>query len=55
VVGPEGGFTDDEVSLAIIKGFSLMNLGNLIMRAETAAIAGIVVIHTKFKNWLVNG
>ncbi|MEX2140035.1 MAG: 16S rRNA (uracil(1498)-N(3))-methyltransferase [Pirellulales bacterium] len=38
-VGPEGGFTDDEVRAAIDAGFSQLDLGPRILRVETAAIA----------------
>ncbi|OHB79255.1 MAG: hypothetical protein A2V98_06345 [Planctomycetes bacterium RBG_16_64_12] len=37
-VGPEGGFTPDEVSLAATAGWHLVNLGPRILRTETAAI-----------------
>lgn len=38
-VGPEGGFTDEEVSLAISAGWKCVSLGNRILRIETAAVA----------------
>jgi 16S rRNA (uracil1498-N3)-methyltransferase len=37
-VGPEGGFTDDEISLAIEHRWRPVNLGPRILRIETAAI-----------------
>lgn len=45
-VGPEGGFTDQEVQLAIDHGFDPIHLGNRIYRVETAAvvIASIVSV-----------
>ncbi len=52
LVGPEGGFTVDELDMAISYGFKSLTLGNLTMRAETAAIAGVVALYTKFTNWL---
>ena len=44
-VGPEGGFTDDEVSQAIDAGWQVIDLGPRTLRVETAAIllAGMVV------------
>ncbi len=36
--GPEGGFTDEEVAAASSRGFTLVSLGNRILRAETAPI-----------------
>ena len=38
-VGPEGGFTDDEIALARAADWRLMDLGPRILRVETAAIA----------------
>ena len=37
-VGPEGGFSEDEVALATERGFMIISLGNHILRMETAAI-----------------
>lgn len=37
-VGPEGGFTDEEVSRAVAVGWQLVNLGPRILRVETAAV-----------------
>jgi len=37
-VGPEGGFTDEEVSLATAAGWQPIDLGPRILRIETAAI-----------------
>jgi 16S rRNA (uracil1498-N3)-methyltransferase len=38
-VGPEGGFTDEEVAAALSSGWQTLNLGPRILRVETAAIA----------------
>ncbi len=38
-VGPEGGFTDEEIALAKAAGWRLLDLGPRILRVETAAIA----------------
>ena len=43
-VGPEGGFTDEEVSVAISYGIIPVSLGPRILRAETAAIAGATLV-----------
>lgn len=37
-VGPEGGFTENEIALAIESGYTASSLGNLILRGETAAV-----------------
>jgi 16S rRNA (uracil1498-N3)-methyltransferase len=38
-IGPEGGFTEDEVELARQNGWQLVGLGERILRLETAALA----------------
>ncbi len=38
IIGPEGGFTEDEKNMLINKGAKSISLGNRILRAETAAI-----------------
>ena len=38
-VGPEGGFTDEEVALATAAGWQQVDLGPRILRVETAALA----------------
>jgi 16S rRNA (uracil1498-N3)-methyltransferase len=44
-IGPEGGFTPDEIALAIKAGFQAVSLGKRILRTETAGIAAISTIH----------
>ena len=41
--GPEGGFSEKEVSTAAEKGFAIARMGKRILRAETAAIAAVSV------------
>ena len=43
-VGPEGGFTDDEIQLAIDSGWRTVGLGPRILRIETAAFALLAAI-----------
>ena len=38
VVGPEGGFTEEETQMAIDNGATIVTLGRRILRAETASI-----------------
>ena len=38
MVGPEGGFSEDEVTLAEESGLTVTGLGNRILRCETAPI-----------------
>lgn len=40
IIGPEGGLTPEEVRLAWDAGFEAVSLGPLVLRAETAAVAG---------------
>lgn len=40
LIGPEGGFSDEEYQLAIEKDFQPISLGDTILRAETAAVVG---------------
>jgi 16S rRNA (uracil1498-N3)-methyltransferase len=51
LVGPEGGWTDEERSEFAQAGWTPVSLGPSILRAETAGIAGIAVINAA---WLQN-
>jgi 16S rRNA (uracil1498-N3)-methyltransferase len=42
-IGPEGGWTADELSAFAAAGWTSASLGNTILRAETAAIAALAV------------
>jgi 16S rRNA (uracil1498-N3)-methyltransferase len=44
VIGPEGGFSKEEVIAAQEKGFLVASLGKRILRAETAAISAVALI-----------
>lgn len=44
LIGPEGGFSSDEVVLAEKFGFEQISLGTNILRMETACIAGCAII-----------
>ena len=41
VIGPEGGFSENELSLVEQSDFEIKSLGNNILRAETAAICAV--------------
>ena len=46
-VGPEGGFTDDEVGVARSAGWRLVSLGPRVLRVETAALALATLLAVK--------
>jgi RsmE family RNA methyltransferase len=46
-VGPEGGWTDDEVSLLESRGFRRYSLGRRILKTETATIALLSKLNTE--------
>jgi 16S rRNA (uracil1498-N3)-methyltransferase len=48
VVGPEGGFTKEEINTAKEKGFFAASLGKRILRAETAAISTVALVQFLF-------
>lgn len=44
LLGPEGGFTHEEVAEARARGWQTVGLGERILRAETAAIAAVAIV-----------
>lgn len=46
-VGPEGGFTDAEIAILRDTGAHVVQLGDLVFRAETAAITGTALLRLK--------
>ncbi|CUT01109.1 RsmE family RNA methyltransferase, partial [Candidatus Kryptobacter tengchongensis] len=42
--GPEGGFTSEEIKLAVNSGFDVISLGERRLRSETASIIGVGVL-----------
>ena len=44
LIGPEGGFTDEEICSANSKSFQSVSFGSSIMRTETAAIHACSII-----------
>ena len=43
-IGPEGGFTEPEVALAVERGWQAVGLGATLLRIETAGLAGSAAI-----------
>jgi 16S rRNA (uracil1498-N3)-methyltransferase len=48
LVGPEGGFSDDEVERATSSGFLPVSLGPRLLRTETAAIVAAALVQSRF-------
>lgn len=44
VIGPEGGFTDDEMAQAVAHGLAPVHLGPRVLRADTAVIAALAIV-----------
>ena len=44
-IGPEGGWTDNELELAAKGGFQQVSLGRLILRTETAVVAALASLN----------
>jgi 16S rRNA (uracil1498-N3)-methyltransferase len=43
-IGPEGGWTDDELAAARASGFAEVSLGQNILRTETAVVAALAIL-----------
>ncbi len=46
VIGPEGGFSDNEITAATSGSFTAIALGPRILRTETAVVAGLSALQT---------
>ncbi len=55
LTGPEGGFTDQERSIAKAAGFTPVRLGSRILRTETAAIAALAAVQMLWGDFGVGG
>jgi 16S rRNA (uracil1498-N3)-methyltransferase len=44
-IGPEGGFSEEEVALAVQNGFTMISLGNSRLRVETAGVVACSVVN----------
>ncbi|HEY2678482.1 MAG TPA: 16S rRNA (uracil(1498)-N(3))-methyltransferase [Steroidobacteraceae bacterium] len=47
-IGPEGGFAPDELEAFRLSTFSRLTLGPRILRTETAAIAAVIMLQSRF-------
>lgn len=48
LTGPEGGFSNEEVTRASMAGWQRLRLGPRILRAETAPIVGLAVLQARY-------
>jgi 16S rRNA (uracil1498-N3)-methyltransferase len=51
LIGPEGGWTDEERAQFTAAGWAPVSLGPLVLRAETAALAALAIVNSA---WLLN-
>lgn len=52
LIGPEGGFEDEERALLLAKPFVLpISLGPRVMRADTAAVAALTLVNATLGDW----
>ena len=49
-VGPEGGWTQEEIHLAHANGFRRVTLGEKVLRSETATLTALIILKSKFKH-----
>jgi len=47
IIGPEGGWAEEEVLLALSHGFHPVSLGAHILRAETAAVTAVSIVQSR--------
>jgi len=50
-IGPEGGFSDQEIESAQKSGVKLVSMGKRILRTETAPIAALAVLQARFGDY----
>jgi 16S rRNA (uracil1498-N3)-methyltransferase len=53
-IGPEGGFSPEELDAFQLSAFARLGLGPRVLRTETAAIAAIVMLQTRFGDMCAN-
>lgn len=55
LIGPEGGFSDDERAfLEINPNVTKLGLGPRILRADTAAVAALAIVQAHLGDWYIN-
>ena len=48
LIGPEGGFSDQETEDSVAAGFRPVSLGPRVLRSETAAAAALAVLQSRW-------
>lgn len=48
LIGPEGGFSENEVKMAASRGFTPVRLGARVLRTETAALAALAAMQARW-------
>lgn len=51
LAGPEGGFDDNEIAQAMVRGYKPARLGPRVLRTETAGIAAITAVQVTAGDW----
>lgn len=49
IIGPEDGFTEDEIKLSVKNNCKLVSLGDIKLRTEAAGMAGICILNGAWK------
>ncbi|NVM22048.1 MAG: 16S rRNA (uracil(1498)-N(3))-methyltransferase [Desulfobacterales bacterium] len=52
LIGPEGGFTDEEVKFALDSGFAAICLGPRVLKSDTASVAAGAILQYVFGDWV---
>ena len=52
VIGPEGGFSNEEENILINNGFISTSLGSRVLRTETASTFVLSIINYIFMRWV---
>ena len=47
-IGPEGGFSEQEIALVEEKGYTVLGLGERILRAETASVVSLALLQSRY-------
>lgn len=47
-IGPEGGFSEREITLTKEKGYTVLGLGERILRAETASVVSLALLQSRY-------